>query len=215
MFSPSIISGYYSSYSLGLGSLPDTCAGAFWQRGRLWPLLTCPGITPSLQFFLSSPANPPGWARNGLLQKISSCTIQTPALSYNFPSVQPSPRVSLAEGAEFSLVVPVSHHETCTCPDTKEEPCAMGTPAVPHTVLLCSASGTAMPSAPSGMSLKAALLGSHRLRSLPPRNCCTAHSSQRATLSCDYTQPGLELGGEPGCPSPSHGRREHLLLALK
>lgn len=91
----------------------------------------------------------------------------------------------------------------------------MGTPAVPHTVLLCSASGTAMPSAPSGMSLKAVLLGSHRLRSLPPRNCCTAHSSQWATLSCDYTQPGLELGGEPGCPSPSHGRREHLLLALK
>lgn len=31
-------------------------------------------ITPSLQFLTSSPANLPGWARNGLLQKISSCT---------------------------------------------------------------------------------------------------------------------------------------------
>lgn len=56
-------------------------------------------------------------------------------------SHQSSPRCCLAEGAEFSVVVPVSHHETRTPPDTKEGPCATGRPAVPHTILLCSALG--------------------------------------------------------------------------
>lgn len=90
---------------------------------------------------------------------------------------------SLAERAEFSVVVSASHRETRTFPGTKEKPCTMGRASVPHTVLPCSALWLQCLTQPwpphfMGCYSKYLLLGSHWLRSFPPRNLL--HGTQLA-----------------------------------
>ena len=98
----------------------------------------------------------------------------------------------------------------------------MGRAAVPHTVLPCSAPGTAafgtaMPSASSGMTLKIFAFGEPLTQVAPTEKPAAWHivSSQLTTLSCNYTQPLTELCGKSAYPSPSNGRREDSLFLIE
>lgn len=120
------------------------------------------------------------------------------------------------------MVVSVYHHEARTAPGTKEEPRGMRGAAVPHTVLPCSALGTAalgtaVPSAPSGMPLKILAFGGPLTQVIPTEKPAArlTVSSQLTTLSCNYTQPLPELCGKSVYPSPSNRRRADLLFRIE
>lgn len=107
------------------------------------------------------------------------------------------------------------HHELSISPGKKEQSCTMGKTAMPYTVLPRSALGAALlvravPSAPSRMPLEIPAFEEPLTQIVPSKKPATWHraSIQLTTLSCNYTQPLMELGGKSVYLSPSNRRRE-------